>query len=157
MIKKVLILFILATAISYSGSSQQFFFRTSDLFPREVNKANSGQINIYQDSSMDTLLSRSVYAHKKIKGGDMPGVRIQIYRSGTRNARSEAEKTMAEFINDFPDIPPYLEYEEPGYFLVRVGDYRSKMESTKYLSIIRKKYPNAYTVPCPIKFPDLNK
>ena len=155
MIRKIILLLIFCTGVIGSVQAQQFFFRTADLFPQLENQENSGELNIYQERSMDTLLSRYVFAHKKEQG--MPGVRIQVFMSGTRNARAEAEKTIAEFIINFPDIEPYLEYKEPGYFLVRVGNYRTKMESTKYLYQIRKKYPNAYTVPCTINFPDLDK
>lgn len=155
MIKKFLILLIPGLLGLQICEAQQFFFRTSDLFPRQIDRDNAGDLNIYQNGRMDTLLSRYVLSHKTL--GGIPGVRIQIYRSGTRNARAEADKVRAEFMSEFPDIPSYSEYKEPGYFLVRVGDFRTKMESTKYLYMIRRKYPNAYTVPCTINFPDLNK
>jgi hypothetical protein len=58
---------------------------------------------------------------------------------------------------EFPDIPSYIEYAEPGYFHVRVGDFRSQVEGAKLLSLIKKKYPNAYQVPCIINSPDQNK
>jgi hypothetical protein len=155
MIKKVLILFLFVFIGQQICDAQQFFFRTADLFPQQVNRDKTGELNIYQERSMDTLLSRYIFSHKQM--GGMQGFRVQIYRSGTRNARAEADKIMAEFINDYPQIHPHLGYEEPGYFLVRVGDFRTKIESTKYLYLIRKKYPNAYSVPCIIDFPDLNK
>jgi hypothetical protein len=87
---------------------------------------------------------------------DIEGYRIQIYRSSNRNAREESNKVMAEFINEFPDIPSTLDYAKPAYFMVRVGNFRTKLEASKSLYLIRKKYPNAYPVPCLIKFPDLN-
>jgi hypothetical protein len=58
---------------------------------------------------------------------------------------------------DFPEIPSYIEYAEPGYFLVRVGDFRTQMEGAKMLALVKKKYPNAYQVPCIINPPDQNK
>lgn len=87
----------------------------------------------------------------------MPGYRIQIYYSSVRNAREESAKAIANFINEFPDIKPYTQYQEPGYFMVRVGDYRTKIEGYKDLIIIRKEYPNAYPVPSIIAFPDQRK
>jgi hypothetical protein len=95
--------------------------------------------------------------NRLLAGGDMEGFRIQIYRNSNRNAREESNKVRAEFMIEFPDIPSYAEYAEPGYFLVKVGDFRTKLEGTKLLYLIRKKYPNAYMVPCNINFPDLNK
>ena len=58
---------------------------------------------------------------------------------------------------DFPEIPSYAEFAPPGYFIIRAGDYRTKIEGTKQLLLVRKKFPNAYLVPDIIKFPDLNK
>lgn len=87
----------------------------------------------------------------------MPGYRIQIYRSSVRNAREESAKAIAEFINRFPDIRSYTQYQEPGYFMVRVGDYRTKLEGYKDLIMVRKEFPDAYPVPTTINYPDLHK
>jgi hypothetical protein len=86
----------------------------------------------------------------------MEGFRIQIFRSANRNAKDESNKERAEFMSEFRDIPSYVEFEKPGYFLVRVGDFRTKVEGTKLLFIVRRKFPNAYLVPDKINFPDLN-
>jgi hypothetical protein len=149
-----LVVSILILAINISDA--QVFIKTSDLFP--VNKPDSrgGELNIIQDKSADTLMSRYILANRFLNGG-MEGCRIQIYRGSSRTAREESNKVRADFMVLFPDIPSYAEYAEPGWFLVRVGDYRTKMEGTKSLYMIRKKYPNAYLVPCIINFPDLKK
>ena len=86
----------------------------------------------------------------------MAGFRIQIFRSANRTAKEESNKERAEFMSEFPDIPSYKEFEKPGYFLVRVGDFRTKVEGTKLLFVVRRKFPNAYLVPDKINFPDLN-
>jgi hypothetical protein len=131
----------------------QTFFRTADLFRNTGDRP--GELNIIQNLSVDTLISRYVLANKLL-GGGMEGFRIQIYSSSNRNAREESNKIRAEFMIEFPDIPSYAKYREPGYFLVRAGDFRTKVEGTKSLYQIRKKYPNAYLVPDIINFPDLN-
>jgi hypothetical protein len=136
----------------------QTYFKTADLFPN--TEGRSGKLNIFQDLNVDTLVSRYVLANKVLTegtDGDMEGYRIQIYRSSNRNAREESNKVRADFMIEFPDLQSYADYDKPGYFLVRVGDFRTRMESAKALYLIRKKYPNAYIVPCLIKFPDLNK
>lgn len=132
------------------------FIKTSDLFPSEIPSRKAGSLNIIQEPGIDTLVSRYILANR-LYGGGMEGFRIQIYRSSSRNAREESNKVRAQFMVDFPDITSYSEYNRPGYFLVRVGDFRTRMEGTKTLYLIRKKYPNAYMVPCIINFPDLNK
>ena len=134
----------------------QEFIKTADLFRKSESDKNSGTLNIIQSPSVDTLVSRYLMANRILEG-HMEGFRIQIYRGSNRNAKDEANMERAKFMNDFPDIPSYAEFEKPGYFLVRVGDYRSKAELTKYIVLIRKKFPNAYPVPCKINFPDLIK
>jgi hypothetical protein len=134
----------------------QMFFRTSDLFPNTGGGSKSGKLNIIQDLRVDTLISRYILANK-LREGEMEGFRIQIYGNSNRNAREESNKVRAEFMIAFPDIPSYAKYREPGYFLIRAGDFRTKMEGTKSLYKIRKKYPDAYLVPDIINFPDLNR
>jgi hypothetical protein len=134
----------------------QGFIKTADLFIKTESDKQSGTLNIIQDPSVDTLISRYIMANKILEGR-MEGFRIQIFRSSSRNAKEESNKERAKFMNEFPDIPSYAEFEKPGYFLVRVGDYRSKTELTKLLVTIRKKFPNAYPVQCKINFPDLIK
>ena len=132
------------------------FIRASDLFPQKVSTPGSGELNINQNLQVDTLISRYILGNKLLNGG-MEGFRIQLYRKSTRTAREESNKVRADFMIEFPDIPSYAEYEKPGYFLVRVGDFRTQLEGAKTLALIKKKYPQAYPVPCVINFPDLNK
>lgn len=134
----------------------QGFVRTADLFKREDN--NAGRLEIHQDPAVDTLLSRHILASKKnrtIEGTQgMEGFRIQIYYSSVRQAREESARARAEFIAKFPGIVSYAQYQEPGYFMVRAGDYRTRAEGHKYLLMVRKEFPNAYLVPAVINFPD---
>ncbi len=62
-------------------------------------------------------------------------------------------RARADFINKFPDIISYAQYQEPGYFMVRAGNYRTKTEGYKDLLAVRKEFPNAYLVPAVINFP----
>ncbi|MGQ9620546.1 MAG: SPOR domain-containing protein [Bacteroidales bacterium] len=130
------------------------FLKVSDLFPVEKSGLKEGRLTVFHSPEIDTLISRYILSNKQL-GGGMEGYRIQIYRSSNRNAREESNKIRAQFMVDFPEISSYAEYERPGYFIVRVGDFRTKMEGTRTLYIIRKKYPNAYMVPCIINFPDM--
>lgn len=87
----------------------------------------------------------------------MDGFRIQIYSSSNKNAREESAKARAEFMSKFPDIVSYASFERPGYYKIRAGDYRTRVEGTKYLLMIRKVFPDAYLVPDIINFPDQKK
>jgi hypothetical protein len=147
---------VLILILAINISDAQIFIKTSDLFPAGKPDSRAGELNIIQDQSVDTLMSRYILGNRFLNGG-MDGFRIQIFRGSNRTAREEANKVRADFMISYPDIPSHFEYAEPGWFLVRVGDFRTKMEGTKTLYMIRKKYPNAYLVPCIIDFPDLKK
>jgi hypothetical protein len=154
--KAFLFLFIFVLSTGFCRS--QSFVRTADLFSRSYV---AGQLNIFQSQAIDTLLSRNILSNRKQRTGEggqgMQGFRIQIYYSSVRSAREESAKARAEFINKFPDLISYAEYQEPGWFMVRAGDYRSKTEGYKDLLMVRKEFPNAYLVPATINFPDLKE
>lgn len=158
MLRKILSLLIILV-IPVGLCRSQAFVKTSDLFKRP--DYIEGKLVISQDPAVDTLLSRYILASKKnrtIEGTQgMQGFRIQLYYSSVRQAREESAKARAEFINKFPDIISYAQYQEPGYFIVRAGNYRTRTEGHKYLLRVRKEFPNAYLVPAIITFPDQDK
>ena len=159
MIRNLFFLFIILS-LSAEITSAQAFVSTSDLFKRTDGNYPAGQLKITQDSAIDTLITRYILANENLKTADgtlgMDGYRIQIYYSSVRTAREEASRARAEFLSKFPEIRSYEEYAEPGYFMVRAGDFRTKTQGYKYLLLIRKEFPNAYFVPTVINFPDLN-
>lgn len=160
MIRIIFLLFIFLF-FSPDISQAQASVKTADLFRRQEANYSTGRLNINQDPSIDSLISRYIIGKSKIKTTDgshgIGGFRIQIYSNSVRSAREESGKARANFLSKFPDIPSYAQYQDPGYFMIRVGDYRTKTEGFKYLMMIRKEFPNAYLVPDVINFPGLNK
>jgi SPOR domain len=137
----------------------QTIISSSDLFKKKTDDPKAGQLNIIQDPALDTLMSRYIIANEiqeQKNGSGIEGFRIQIYNSSNRNAREESAKVRADFMNQFPDINSYLIFAEPGYYKVRVGNFRSRTEATRLYLIISKKFPNADLVPDIISLPDLN-
>jgi hypothetical protein len=159
MIRKFILVFIIL-GISAGFARAQLFVKTSDLFTNTANNSASGRLNIIQDQALDSLISRYMLMNKnlsEIKNSGTPGMdgwRIQIFNSSIRNAREESDKVKAKFMTKFPDITSYKLFENPGYFKVRVGDFRSKTEATRLFLLISKDFPDAYMVPDFINFPD---
>lgn len=146
--------------ISAGFLSAQSVVRTSDLFQRDDANNRLGKLVINQGLSLDTLISRHILANKNLfrvnNHYGMEGFRIQIYASNNRNAREESNKIRAEFMSKFPEIVSYPLYAEPGYFKIRVGDFRTKPEAMKLFQLISREFKGAYIVPDVINFPDLN-
>jgi hypothetical protein len=154
MIKK----FIPATLILYTTfticNAQEAGF-TARLMQRQDINFHSGSLTVIQDPGIDTLIYRYILYNERL--GGMEGYRIQIYNSSDKNAREESGKKRMEFVSKFPDIVSYATFDRPGYYKIRAGDYRTRIEGTKYLLMVRKVFPDAYLVPDIINFPDLNK
>ena len=156
-------LFLILVILGFSTVivRSQTIVRSADFFKKTDNNPQSGRLNIVQDPAIDTLISRYILGYKNLeeKNGysGMEGFRIQIYSSSNRNAREESAKVRAEFISKFPDIISYPLFAEPGYYKIRVGDFRTKTEATRLFLLISKVFPDAYIVPDIINFPELNK
>jgi hypothetical protein len=135
--------------------------KTFDPNRRQENGSSKGSLNINQDPRLDTLMSRYILNNSNIRTSDGSqgtfGFRIQVYYSNVRTAREESAKAEARFLSKFPNIPTHSVYKSPGYFIIRVGDYRTKADGYKDLLSVRREFPEAYLVPDIIDFPDVKK
>jgi hypothetical protein len=160
MIRKIFWILLLI-AFSIAKGNSQPFIKTSDLFRRHKENPRSGHLNIIQNPSIDTLISRYILVNKNLYDNfgyfGMEGFRIQIYLSSNINAREESAKVKVEFMNKFRDIKSYALFAQPVWYKIRVGDFRSKTEAYKSYLIISKEFPNSDLVRDFIYFPDLNK
>jgi hypothetical protein len=155
MFKKIFLAILLLNIVFAELCLAQNNNSTEALFHREESGGNRiGQLKIYQDPRIDTLINRHILYNLKQQSPD--GFRIQIYSRSDKDAREESGKKEAEFISKFPDIKSYPSFERPGYYKIRVGNFRTKTEGTKDLLMIRRVFPDAYLVPDKIHFPDLN-
>ncbi len=72
------------------------------------------------------------------------GYRVRIFRDNDQNAKTKATETARRLRELYPDLPkPYLRHVEP-YFIVSVGDYRTKDQALKTLLRIKKSFPKAF-------------
>lgn len=154
MIKKTFLLLAFIIAANDLCLSQNIY-STAELMRREYAGYNTGELNIYQDPRIDSLIGKYVLYNLRLNG--LEGFRIQIYNSSTKNAREESGKIRAEFMSKFPDIISYATFDKPSYYKIRVGDYRTRIEGTKHLMMIRKVFPEAILVPDIINFPNYTK
>jgi len=112
--------------------------------------ASDTAIHIYESSDVkSTMLKNAEYTRHT--GGTFPGYRIQINFGQDRN---QANKVRNDFSGKYPGIPTYMAYQQP-YFKVNVGDFRTKLEATKNLNMVRKSYPGSFIVKDKINPPPL--
>jgi hypothetical protein len=95
------------------------------------------------DSRIDTVLMLHKMQNQKFPY--IEGYRIQIYKETGNNALDSAWSAKNRFENEYQGVKAYISFREP-YYRVRVGDFRTRLQAIKFLSIIRKKYPYAWEI-----------
>lgn len=152
---KKLIVLLLFTIGVQSLTSGQSIIHTIDLFNTTGSSAAAGEVTITQDARIDTLISRHIEANRLASGID--GFRIQVFRKGGQTAREEAEKVMAKVVVEFPDIKAYRDFEPPNIWVVRMGDFRTKIEATKSHTTIRRTFPDSYIIRQRVNYTEIIK
>lgn len=157
MIRKIIFILIILSYLIKIGSAQTII-KASDIFQKPYSTSNEGHLNIIQDPALDTLIGRHILSNKKqeekIGYLGIKGFRIQIYSSPDITAKLESGKVEIEFNSQLPDIVSYRLFEEPRWYKVRVGNFRSRTEAIKLYLIISKKFPNSDIVPDIINLED---
>ena len=117
--KKLLIAAALVFGIGYTGTAQ------------------TGQVNIQQDSIIPKLLMIKTDMTKANKLGDR--YRIQIF-SGDNNGASNVLK---DFRNQYTQWTSTIIYDTPNY-KVWVGNFRNSLEADRALQQIKNAFPAAF-------------
>jgi hypothetical protein len=111
-----------------------------------------GSVTIVQSDEITKILDKHLYEEGKKKG--ISGYRIVIFSKYGTKARAEADKAMALFIRNYPDIKAYFTFDYPDY-KIYVGDFRTRSEAFKFQKQIERDFPNAYFRPIRINYPNL--
>lgn len=119
----------------------------------QAHKIGEGAVTIRQSESI-TQIHNIRYLHNA-KSPGMEGYRIRIFFELGQFARKNSEDTMQSFMEKYPGVPVYQNYQNP-YWKVSVGDYRSREEVIKFYNLIIQDYPKAFIIPERINFPPLN-
>ena len=108
------------------------------------NDGQSGQIEIIQPEQAENLLKMHI-ANNRLKKGEIPGYRIQIFSESTQTALQRANGTRTDFMRNFSYLDSYLQYNTPNW-QVFVGDFRTKNEALREIKKIEKIFPRAFIV-----------
>lgn len=106
---------------------------------------------VISDARIDTLVQLHIEHNKKYPVSQ--GYRIQILMASGNDALDITEEAKTIFLEEYPDIPAYLTFDEPDY-RVRVGDFRTRLDAEKFLDKINRKYPGAWVIQDYINFPE---
>ena len=114
------------------------------------SQSEDAKCKIVNEKGIDELVMKYENILKNTDG--INGWRLQLK---FKAKESEIIKIKLKFIKLFPDIPVFLEYQEP-YYRIRVGNCRTKLEALKIKDLIKRHFTDTYPVPEIISITDLN-
>jgi hypothetical protein len=101
--------------------------------------AQEANVSVNQDSKFEQLLSEKRKINSSLTITDR--YKIQIY-SGESEA---AKKTLGDFRKDFKNYDGTIVFNTPVY-KVWIGNFKTRIEAERNLSLLKKKYPNALLI-----------
>ncbi len=93
-----------------------------------------------------SLQDKKIEYHKRTNG-ESDGYRVKIHFSADK---TKAREVQAKFLNKYPDIASYEEYQQPN-FVINVGDFKTKLQATELLKRIKDDFPYAFIVKSKVK------
>ena len=114
------------------------------------SQSENNTFEIRNEKGIEHLVNK--YENILKNTGGINGWRLQLK---FKAKESEIIKIKLKFIKLFPNIPVFLEYQEP-YYRIRVGNCRTKLEALKIKYLIKKHFTDTYPVPEIISITDLN-
>ena len=114
------------------------------------SQSKNNTFEIRNEKGIEYLVNK--YENILKNTGGINGWRLQLK---FKAKESEIIKIKLKFIKLYPEIPVFLEYQEP-YYRIRVGNCRTKLEALKIKNLIKKHFTDTYPVPEIISITDLN-
>ena len=102
------------------------------------SQSKNNTFEIRNEKGIEYLVNK--YENILKNTGGINGWRLQLK---FKAKESEIIKIKLKFIKLFPNIPVFLEYQEP-YYRIRVGNCRTKLEALKIKYLIKKHFTDTY-------------
>jgi len=128
--KLALIVFILSPILFFGQQSSD-----------SLSNINSVRSTINMQKGIAELMIKNQQINK-LNGG-IKGYCVQIYLG---ESREKAQKTKYKFMKLFPEIKNVSYERVSPNWKVRVGKFRTKLESEKLQSLILSEYPNSFII-----------
>ena len=103
--------------------------------------AQEGKITVVQDTSIDRVLS--LYQKFATEEREVNGFRVQL---GASTNRKELMDMKTKFLQLYPDVGTYLEYQQP-LFKLRAGNFQTRTDANELLNEINDIFTAAFIVP----------
>ncbi|UFH57336.1 SPOR domain-containing protein [Spirosoma sp. KNUC1025] len=107
----------------------------------ETRKPSAPVEAMHVNRRLDLVLDTIATQNRSIRYA--PGFRIQIY---VGNQRQEADAAKLLIYQNYPELSPYLSYNQPTYKL-KVGDFMRRLDAERYYASIRRLIASAQLQP----------
>jgi hypothetical protein len=144
---RILISFLIQTL--FLGAFSQVPSNSSE--KRTIEKNESYEV--ISDKRLKELENRIITINENKK--TIEGYRLQLFSSSGPNSFNQANEVQTQFLIIYNDVPAYVVHKKPA-FKVRVGDFRTRLETERFFIELRENFPDAFIVKDDINLPRLN-
>ncbi|SFD04914.1 hypothetical protein SAMN05216167_103118 [Spirosoma endophyticum] len=109
--------------------------------PSDTRKPTAQVEALHINRRLDLVLDTIATQNRSIRYA--PGYRIQVY---VGSQRQEVDAAKLLIYQNFPELSPYLSYNQPTYKL-KVGDFMRRMDAERYYASIRRLIASAQLQP----------
>jgi hypothetical protein len=120
------------------------------IFPVIICSAQPENIRISYESGIEELMAKHIHFNEVVK--TIPGYRLQIFSGSGNYSKSNAVGERSRFMGKYPQIQAYVVFNTP-YYMVRAGNFRTRLEVEAFRQLVLDTYPEAYIVRDEIDLP----
>ncbi len=122
---------------------RQIFLAGVLFFSVMIAFSQSENITITNEKGIEELLQKHLQYNEVMKTDH--GYRLQIFSGSGNFSKSNAISERSRFMGRYPSTTAYVIFNTP-YYIVRVGNYRTRLEAEAFRQHILEVYPEAYVV-----------
>ncbi len=115
--------------------------------------AQDGNIKVIKDNRIDALVEKQGRIVPPAIKPQIDGFRIQLFFDSDKSAVQDAKN---RFVTKFPTVDTYIIFSAP-YFILKVGDFRTRLEAEKIKVEVEAEYPTSFIVQEKINLPRLDR
>ncbi len=153
-LKSIFVLLIATAFVNVSFSQENWWEKEADSKEDSTEAIKNieyekGEVNIEKDPRIDKLINFLGDAIAPAFEPQMDGFRVQLFFD---QERSETNEARAKFVKETSDIPTYIEYKAPIYYLT-AGNFRDKLSAERLRAEVLEEFPEAIVVETRIYLP----
>jgi hypothetical protein len=112
--------------------------------------SQSENVTVIREKGIDDLVDKHIYYNEVMNS--IPGYRIQIHSGSGNFSKNNAISERSRFSGRYPRLKAYIIFNTP-YYIVRVGNFRTRLDAEAFRQLIQDHYPEAYIVRDDIDLP----